>query len=149
MQKMAAHTKRYIYENKITKSGKIWVKHLIYQRLIYRQAWKRNYKLYIHKSVAERYNYMNKKLKIMYNNELIATIDEGQKATICCNNKKMEGDLILSIIGEALSAPTISLEGDILTMTATDDNTEQFVIFVDGMEKATVINRYHDGGDAG
>jgi hypothetical protein len=39
---------------------------------------------------------------------------------------------------EALSAPTISLDGDILTMTATDEHTEEFVIFVGGVETATV-----------
>ena len=37
-----------------------------------------------------------------------------------------------------LTAPTISLDGDTLTMTATDDRTEEFVIFVDGVETATV-----------
>jgi hypothetical protein len=40
---------------------------------------------------------------------------------------------------EQLSAPTISLDGDTLTMTA-DDKTEEFVIFVDGVEMATVAN---------
>lgn len=39
---------------------------------------------------------------------------------------------------ETLTAPTISLDGDILTMTATDSKTEEFVIFVDGVETATV-----------
>ena len=32
----------------------------------------------------------------------------------------------------------ISGGGDILSMTATDDNTQEFVIFVDGVETATV-----------
>ena len=38
-----------------------------------------------------------------------------------------------------LTAPTISLDGDTLTMTATDSKTEEFVIFVDGVETATVV----------
>lgn len=41
---------------------------------------------------------------------------------------------------EQLTAPTISLDGPTLTMTATDDRTEEFVIFVDGVETATVAN---------
>ncbi len=39
---------------------------------------------------------------------------------------------------EQLTAPTISLDGDTLTMTATDENTKEFVIFIDGVEMATV-----------
>lgn len=39
-----------------------------------------------------------------------------------------------------LSAPTILLDGDILTITATDDRTKQFVICVDGVEKTVVDN---------
>lgn len=39
---------------------------------------------------------------------------------------------------EQLTAPTISLDGDTLTMTATDERTEEFAIFVDGVEMATV-----------
>ena len=50
---------------------------------------------------------------------------------------------------ETLIAPTISLYGDILEISTTCPYTEEFVIFVDGVEKAIVINRYHDGGDAG
>lgn len=41
---------------------------------------------------------------------------------------------------EQLTAPTISLDGDTLTITATDNRTEEFVIFVDGVEKAVVKN---------
>lgn len=41
---------------------------------------------------------------------------------------------------EQLTAPTISLDGDILTITATDERTEEFVIFVDGAETVTVAN---------
>lgn len=39
---------------------------------------------------------------------------------------------------EHLTAPTISLNGDILTMTATDEKTESFAIFVGGVEKKIV-----------
>lgn len=39
---------------------------------------------------------------------------------------------------EQLTAPIISLDGDTLTMTATDDRTEEFAILVDGVETATV-----------
>ena len=46
-----------------------------------------------------------------------------------------EGEIV-----EQLTAPTISLDGDILTMTATDSKTQEFVIFVDGVEAATVAN---------
>jgi hypothetical protein len=41
---------------------------------------------------------------------------------------------------EQLTAPTISLDGSTLTMTATDDRTQELVIFVDGVETATVAN---------
>lgn len=41
---------------------------------------------------------------------------------------------------EQLATPTISINGDILSITATDDRTEEFVIFVDGVEMATVAN---------
>ena len=41
---------------------------------------------------------------------------------------------------EQLTAPAISLDGDTLTITATDDRTKEFVIFVDGVEIATVAN---------
>jgi hypothetical protein len=37
-----------------------------------------------------------------------------------------------------LAAPTISLDGDILTMVAADETAKQFVICVDGVEKAVV-----------
>lgn len=37
-----------------------------------------------------------------------------------------------------LSAPTVSLSGDTLTITATDENTKVFAILVDGVEKAAV-----------
>ena len=40
-----------------------------------------------------------------------------------------------------LTAPTLSIDEDgVLTMTATDDRTETFAIFVDGVETATVAN---------
>lgn len=41
---------------------------------------------------------------------------------------------------EQLTAPEISLDGSILTMTATDEQTEEFVIFVGGVETTTVVN---------
>ncbi len=41
---------------------------------------------------------------------------------------------------EVLTAPTISLDGDTLTITATDERTETFAILVDGEEVATVLN---------
>ena len=52
----------------------------------------------------------------------------GQKITIAVPRPALE----------QLTAPTISLDGDTLTMTATDDRTQEFVIFIDGVEKATV-----------
>lgn len=39
---------------------------------------------------------------------------------------------------EQLLAPTTSLSGDTLTITNTDDRTEEFVILVDGVEMTTV-----------
>lgn len=39
---------------------------------------------------------------------------------------------------EQLTAPIISLDGDILTITTMDSRTETFAIFVDGVEMATV-----------
>ena len=54
----------------------------------------------------------------------------GQKITIAVPRPALE----------QLTAPTISLDGDTLTMTATDDRTQEFVIFVDGVETATVAN---------
>lgn len=50
------------------------------------------------------------------------------------------GKVLWQNVTEQLTAPTISLDGDILTMTATDDKTEEFVIFVDGVEMTTVEN---------
>lgn len=41
-------------------------------------------------------------------------------------------------VTEVLSAPTISLDGDNLTITATDEKTESLAVFVDGVEMATV-----------
>lgn len=41
---------------------------------------------------------------------------------------------------EVLGAPVIELAGDTLTMTATDERTEEFAIFVDGVEVTTVAN---------
>lgn len=49
---------------------------------------------------------------------------------------------------EQLTAPTITLDGDTLTITATDERTEEFVIFVDSVEKTTIpriINFTIDG----
>ena len=39
---------------------------------------------------------------------------------------------------EQLTAPAISLDGDTLTIMATDERTEEFAIFVDGVEVTTV-----------
>lgn len=50
-------------------------------------------------------------------------------------------------IVKQLTVPTISLDGDILTMTATDDRTEEFVIFVDGVETTTVENEKEETPD--
>lgn len=41
---------------------------------------------------------------------------------------------------EQLTAPSIQLNGDILTMVATDNRTKEFVILVDGVEMVTVAN---------
>ena len=47
---------------------------------------------------------------------------------------------IVGVDAPQLTAPNISLDGDTLTIEATDDNTEAFAIFVDGIERATVAN---------
>lgn len=61
------------------------------------------------------------------------TIPEGEVALLY-----IDGKTVWRKVTEQLTAPTISLNGDILTMTATDDKTEEFVIFVDGVEKECV-----------
>lgn len=63
------------------------------------------------------------------------TIPEGEVALLYIDGKTVWRKAV-----EQLPTPTISLDGDILTMTATDDRTEEFVIFVDGVEMATVEN---------
>ena len=48
--------------------------------------------------------------------------------------------VIVGVDAPQLTAPNIGINGDILTMEATDENTENFAIFVDGIEVATVVN---------
>lgn len=77
--------------------------------------------------------------EIVYKRETIATVTDGQTATIKCNGKIMQDDItIMASEMQTLTAPTISLDGNTLTMTATDDKTQEFIIFVDGVETATV-----------
>lgn len=76
----------------------------------------------------------------------------GKKAKVMLNGKQVVITGILSGSSqpeepdipiepeELLSAPVISLDGNILTITATDDKTETFVILINGVEKATVEN---------
>lgn len=62
------------------------------------------------------------------------TIQEGEVAEISV------GGVVLwqaESEDEQLTVPTIVLNGDTLAITATDDRTEEFVILVDGEEKAT------------
>lgn len=82
-------------------------------------------------------------LEISYNGQVIATLSEGQTATIPCKGKKMLTNLVVSLVADGeevrtLSTPQISLDGSILSMTATDQETATFVILVDGVEKTTV-----------
>ena len=41
---------------------------------------------------------------------------------------------------ERLGSPLVYIDSDILTITTADDRTEEFVIFVDGVETAVVAN---------
>lgn len=63
------------------------------------------------------------------------TIPEGEVALLYIDGKTVWRKAV-----EQLATPTISLNGDILTITTTDERTEEFVIFVDGVEMATVFN---------
>ena len=46
--------------------------------------------------------------------------------------------IIVGVDAPQLTAPTVSLNGSTLTITATDTNTEAFAILVDGIEMVTV-----------
>lgn len=48
--------------------------------------------------------------------------------------------VVVGVDAPQLTAPNISVEGDILYIEATDENTESFALFVDGIEVATVVN---------
>lgn len=48
--------------------------------------------------------------------------------------------VVIGVDAPQLTAPTISIDGDTLTIEATAENTESFAIFVDGIEVATVAN---------
>ena len=48
-----------------------------------------------------------------------------------------------------LTAPTIHIEGDEICIHETNTRTEQYVVFVDGVEMKTIQVRNHDGGEVG
>lgn len=62
-------------------------------------------------------------------------IPEGKTKSI-----SVKGVVIWRAEEKQLLPPTISLDGDTLTITATDERTETFAILVDGVEVATVAN---------
>lgn len=76
---------------------------------------------------------------ITYNGEETA-VDAGKTATLACNGKKMVTDVVVSNVSalEQLATPTITLDGDTLTVTDTSGIATEFAILVDGVEMATV-----------
>lgn len=49
--------------------------------------------------------------------------------------------VVVGVDAPQLTAPTISIDSDILTIESTDENTESFAIFVDGVERVIVENK--------
>jgi len=78
--------------------------------------------------------------EVTYKGNKIADVPMGARVTIHTKGKQMEDDIVIEVVNSipALDSPTISLEGDILTITDESGLAEEFDILVDGEVKATV-----------
>lgn len=78
---------------------------------------------------------------IIYNNTE-TTVETGKTATLSCAGKKMLTDIMVTITAEpeleTLATPTISLDGNTLSITDESSLATGFAILVDGVEKTTV-----------
>lgn len=79
---------------------------------------------------------------ITYKGEVIASLVPGQKAILHCEDKDVKGDLVVTLTDEVelepIPTPSITLDGDTLSITDESGLAEEFVLLVDGVETATV-----------
>ena len=76
---------------------------------------------------------------VKYNGVVIASLAEGQTVTLACKDRVMASDVLVTLsASNALPAPTITLDGDILTIKDESGLAEAFDILVDGEVVETV-----------
>lgn len=78
---------------------------------------------------------------VEYNGVVIAELAAGQTATLACKDKIMATNVVVTVAESALEplpTPSITLDGDTLSITDESGLAEEFVILVDGVETATV-----------
>jgi hypothetical protein len=84
--------------------------------------------------------------EVTYNGNKIADVPMGARVTIHTEGKQMEDDIVIEVVNStlALDSPTISLDGNILTITDESGLAEEFDIIVDGEVKATNMSTTFD-----
>lgn len=89
------------------------------------------------------------KIEISYKNSVISSLSEGESIALHLNGQKLTEDLIVRAVSDGetpkLSAPTISLNGDILTITDNSGLATSFDILVDGEVKYTYAKYLYNG----
>jgi hypothetical protein len=78
--------------------------------------------------------------EVTYKGNKIADVPMGARVTIHTKGKQMEDDIVIEVVNStlALDAPTISLEGNILTITDVSNCATEVVISVDGEAKMNI-----------
>ena len=75
--------------------------------------------------------------QIKYNGSIIATVSFGQTVALNCAGQNMAGKVEVTLL-EQIPTPSITLDGNNLNISDESGLATEFVILVDGLEKATV-----------
>jgi hypothetical protein len=73
------------------------------------------------------------KIEISYKNSLIGSLSAGESLALHLNGSKLTEDLVVRAVGlPQLSAPTISISGDIISITNNNDVSVRYNVFING-----------------
>lgn len=86
------------------------------------------------------------KLKVVCGDAPAIIVEDGQKLVFRCDKDKAKSDIVIETIGERekLSAPSLAIDGDTLTITDTSGVAEQFIIYSNGKEIARTEDKIID-----